>query len=163
MAIIIVQVQSFSNSLVTDYVWHAISHKNHNLNPIQTLYRNVRWIWISIVLWKIHEKISWWTWTWIWMSRWKVLVILWCIMDQVQSLKLNVMYPDSLTEIIVWFGVKINFSGEWCETSMYGNYGRAAKCKSNCDCINQVNHCVGPCTVFDWPTNGRKYIWVQLS
>ena len=43
----------------------------------------------------------------------------------------------------------MNFSGEWCETSMYGNYGQAAKCKSNCDCINQVNHCVGPCTIFD--------------
>jgi len=40
-------------------------------------------------------------------------------------------------------------SGEWCETSMYGNYGQPGKCKSNCDCINQVNHCVGPCTVFD--------------
>ena len=42
-----------------------------------------------------------------------------------------------------------HFSGEWCETSMYGNYGQAGRCKSNCDCINQVNHCVGPCTIFD--------------
>merc|ERR1719167_998156 len=40
-------------------------------------------------------------------------------------------------------------SGEWCETSMYGNYGQAGRCKTNCDCINQVNHCVGPCTIFD--------------
>ena len=82
MAIIIVQVQF--HGLTGDEVQSSTDRKRVICQKIvETRIRNVRWIRISIMLWKINEKISWWTWTWIWMSRWTVLGILWCIMDQV--------------------------------------------------------------------------------
>ena len=73
---------------VTFPIWMTLflnhPNRNYSQNKIrETLTRNVQWIRVSVLLWKINEKISWWSWTWIWMSRWKVLGILWCIMDQV--------------------------------------------------------------------------------